>query len=311
MKLTLLFLLAALPLNAQDTISFFSKAFGEERTIVVHKPYDLQYSSKEVVFPVVYLLDGQHDWFTMPFFQTLENLEYTKEIPGAFVIEIPHENRVKECNIKHVDSLLPLQQFLTAELEKQLRKYPLNGFRLLVGHSFSASFALYSYAFKPGYFDAVFAHTPNDELEQLILKLEKLSVAAQNKIFLSIGGKVEGKDNYHRAFYEQLKAGHPDFFEKTERCEADFSSHNAVPIACSPAFLSNLFQDYRGRYNEIAQVDANYVIIAKPGSVADEMQQVKARENYQGHDFPISITDLNGIASRFYNNDYLEHAEAV
>jgi S-formylglutathione hydrolase FrmB len=58
---------------------------------------------------------------------------------------IPHIDRNTECGIKSLQGeILPLHNFITEELEKQLKAYNPNEFRAIIGHSFSASFALYS-----------------------------------------------------------------------------------------------------------------------------------------------------------------------
>ena len=120
----LTFLFPALVFSQQiDTLSFFSETFNDQRTVYVHLPEDDLYKSEAVQFPVIYILDAQHEWFVNPVLNDISYLQYTHEIPKAIIIEVPLKNRNKECAIDDLQDELPLHVFLTTELEVEIQKY--------------------------------------------------------------------------------------------------------------------------------------------------------------------------------------------
>lgn len=316
MKRTFLLLLTLLPglLSAQsiDTLQVQSESFGETREVYVHLPEFYRYQSQEVKLPVFYVLDGQHEWFVNPTLSTIQYLQYTHEIPQAIVVVIPFADRNKACGIESLSGpILPLHTFITQELSAQLsQKYPLNGFNLLVGHSFSASFGLYSFAKAPEFYSAIFAHSPLDKINALVnnLTTRKLDLS---KIFLSIGGSHPAKDKYHRAAYEEVKQQVPAFFEAVSLYEANQSTHNAVPILANPYFFTQLFAPYSTRFAQIAEVDLNYKLVKQPVSVEEEMEQIHAATQFRGRQFAPELPELNGIASRYLSNELPIYATAV
>lgn len=58
-----------------DTLTFHSKVFKEERTIYIHKSEFYKYKSDSVKLPVIYLLDGQHEWFINPLLSDIQYLQ--------------------------------------------------------------------------------------------------------------------------------------------------------------------------------------------------------------------------------------------
>src|SRR5690606_37488568 len=128
-----------------DTLKIYYQAFNQERTVYVNKQKLYKYKSNDVKLPVIYLLDEQHDWIVNTLLTDIQYLQYTKEIPQAIVVVIPLKQRNTECGIVDLHTELPLDAFITKELDPVLQKYHPNDFKLIIGHSFSASFALYSY----------------------------------------------------------------------------------------------------------------------------------------------------------------------
>ena len=176
-----------------DTLSFYSKAFKEERTVYIRKPEFYKYKSDSVKLPVIYLLDGQHEWFINPLLSDIEYLQYTHDIPNAIVIVIPLKNRNKECGIVDLKTELPLDIFITKELDKELSKYNPSDYKVIIGHSFSASFLLFSYYNHPEYYNSVIANTPLDKIELLVNSFQKNNEIEKGKISISIGGIADNK----------------------------------------------------------------------------------------------------------------------
>lgn len=291
-----------------DTLTFYSNAFKEERTVYIHKPEFYKYKSEAVKLPVIYLLDGQHEWFINPILSGIQYLQYTHEIPDAIVVVIPHENRNKECGIVDLKSELPLDVFLTKELDKELLKYNPNDFKVIIGHSFSASFSLYSYYKHSNYYSAVIANSPLDEMELLVHSFQENIKIDKSKISISIGGIADTKDYYHRKKYNQLKEKYPDFFGSIKVFEADYSAHNAVPIVSTPTLLTRIFESFRNRYSSIAKVNDAYKLIDVPETPAKDVEKVILASKIGSFFYPPEIADINGIASRFSYSEYDDFA---
>jgi predicted alpha/beta superfamily hydrolase len=311
--LIVLLLLYSASVHAQktDTLSFYSAAFDEERTVYVHLPKTYIYQAETVKLPVIYLLDGQHEWFINPVRSDIEYLQYTHEIPAAIVVVIPHNNRVRECGISDLDTPLPLHTFITEELTREIAKYNPGECKVLMGHSYSASFALYSYLRHPEFYSAVIAHSPLNKMKLLISGLEKHEGVRRDEIYLSIGSKDRHKDGHHREAYEQLKATHPRFFAEVHLFEADKSNHTAVPIVATPPFLTAIFEVFSGRYAGIARVDNDYKLIDPPGTLEEEMQKVVDASRIGSSFFPPEIAELNGLASRYSSSGYDDIARSL
>lgn len=308
--MTMLSLLVTLGMSGQktDTLTFFSKSFGQTRTVYVVTPEFYKYRSDSVKLPVFYILDGQHDWFVNPVLTTVNYLQYTHEIPQALIVIIPHVNRNKECAISDLQGEdLPLHKFITEELNTQLAPYHPNQFRLIIGHSFSASFALYSYLKSAHFYSAVIAHSPMDHFEELIINFQKRNKDC-SKISISVGGVAKDKDYYHRRKFDELKLAYPTFFDSINVYTADQSSHNAVPIVATPFFLTKLFSRFSSRYSAVASVNEEYKLIEKPKTVEDEMLKIQRASLIGNFNYSPEIPDINGLASRYLASGYSEYA---
>jgi hypothetical protein len=292
-----------------DTLTFHSKAFNESRTVFIYKPECYKYKSPSVKLPIIYLLDGQNEWFVKPVISDIEYLRFTKEIPSAIIVVIPLKDRVKECAIVDLKTDLPLDKFLTEDLHQELKAYNPNDLKIIIGHSFSASFSLYSFYKHPNYYSAVIANSPFDKMEMLVEAFEQSKDIDKSKISISIGSI--NKDTAHREKYNQLKTQFPSFFNSINVFEADFSTHNSVPIVAMPTLLSKIFIAYRARYFEIAEVDIDYKLVNNPGSISNELDKIQLASKIGTVYYPPEISDINGIASRYWNNNLEAYAKEV
>jgi hypothetical protein len=303
----ILFIISSITYGQEiDTLTFYSKAFKEERTVYIHKPEFYKYKSDSVKLPLIYLLDGQHEWFVKPTISDIQSLRFTKEIPSAIIVVIPLKDRIKECAIVDLKTELPLDKFLTEELDAELKTYNPSDFKIIIGHSFSASFSLYSFYKHANYYSAVIANSPYDKMELLVEGFEQSEVIDKSKISISIGSI--DKDVYHRKKYDKLKIQYPSFFNSINSFEADFSAHNSVPIVAIPTLLTKIFVDYRSRYFEIPKVDIEDKLINKPSSISEELDKIEIASKIGVYNYPLEISDINGIASRYWNNELEEYA---
>jgi predicted alpha/beta superfamily hydrolase len=308
----ILFIISSITYGQEiDTLTFYSKAFKEERTVYIHKPEFYKYKSESVKLPVIYLLDGQHEWFVNPVLSDIQYLQYTHEIPNAIVVVIPHKNRNKECGIVDLKTELPLDAFITKELDKELLKYNPSDIKIIIGHSFSASFSLYSYYNHPDYYTSVIANTPLDEMELLINSFQENHKINKGKISISIGGIANNKDYYHRKKYNQLKEKYPDFFNTISVFEANYSAHNAVPIVSTPTLITRIFESFSDRYSDIAKVNDEYKLVNIPETPEKEVGKIILASKIGISFYPPEIAELNGIASRYWNSEFDELAIEV
>jgi len=305
--------MVSIPIFGQDidTLSFYSEAFQENRTVYIHKSDHYKYKSASVKLPLIYILDGQHEWFVDPILSDIRYLQYTHEIPHALIVIIPHKNRNKECGIINLKTELALDVFITEELEKELKKYNPNDFKLIIGHSFSASFSLYSYYNHPNFYNSVIANTPLDEMPLLVSSLQENDEIEKDKILISIGGIAKDKDYYHRKKYDLLKEKYPDFFSAIHVFEANASTHNAVPIVSTPMLITKVFEQFSSRYSEIAQVNMDYKLITEPETTEREIQKILTASQIGHFFYPPEIAEINGIASKYWSSDYTDWATEV
>lgn len=295
-----------------DTLRWFSSVFGTERSILVTTPEFFPYQSKEVRLPVIYILDGQHDWLVNPVKNTIRYLQYTHQIPQVITISIPLTDRVKECHFQNIDgATLPLYSFLTQEVDSVIQTYHPGPFKVLIGHSFSASFALYAYTKSPDYFSRVIAHSPLDQFRKIIESLLLSEKADKNNIFISVGGEAKHKDYYHRMEFDRLEKEFPLFFENVHSYKVEFAGHTSIPIVATPYFLSQIFTDFSGRYNHIASVDKEYRLIQNPVSVKEELIKINESSFLGSTFYPPEIAEYNGIASRYAYNELPDYAIAI
>lgn len=313
LTLTTVLLIAVVSTAQQtDTLRFYSEAFAADREIYVSTPESYKYRSDKLSLPVYYILDGQHEWFVNPLLSAIEYLQYTHQIPEAIIVSIPLENRYEECAIQSLKgSKLPLHNFITEEVEQQLQKYRANPYKIIIGHSFSASFALYSHLVAPNYYSAIIAHTPLDHFKELVEAFEEERETDLSKISISIGGKAEHQDYYHRQAFDRLQEEFPEFFSSINAFIADDAGHNAVPIVATPYLLNKIFSAFNDRFSSIAKVDQEYKLISEPGTISEEMQKLLAASYLGEHYYAPEIAELNGLASRYWNSDLTDYTTAV
>lgn len=295
--------------QVSDTITFYSEAFDTQRQIVVITPDDAKYYSDLVQLPVIYVLDGQHHWFVNPVLSTIKYLKYTHELPDAIIVVIPHDNRNLECAIpSQPGDILPLHTFITQDIEKQLETYNPDKYRMIIGHSFSASFALYSALLSPDFYSFVMAHSPLDRLTYLVESLANHNSIQPSQIAISIGGPDFDKDKFHRIVYETAKGQHPQYFDQILTYESEESAHNAVPILATPFFLSKHFYSFSRRYGRIAKVDMEYKLESPPGSPEAEWEKVLKASRLGPIFYPPEIGEINGLASRYLAGEFIDQA---
>ena len=298
--------------QSRDSLSFFSEAFQSERQVTIISPADFKYQAPGLKLPVIYILDGQHEWFIEPLVSTLKYLKATYEIPNALVVIIPHKNRYKECPFENIDGPSnDLHRFITQDLEKQLAPFHPGSYRLIIGHSFSASFALYSFLKGDGFYSAVIANSPLDQMDNLIKSLAEKENIDRTSIAISIGSNDFDKDSYHRAAYDKVKATYPQFFSDILSFESEEAAHNSIPLIANPYFLSKLFYPFSRRFGTIAKVNEEYKLATAPDSPTLELEKINTASRLGKYYYAPEIGEINGLASRYLNSGFNEQAKSV
>lgn len=297
-----------------DTLRFHSEAFGAERSITVRLPEFHRYAGPEVRMPVIILLDGQHDWFIEPLVSDIHYLQYTHIVPQAIIVTVPLMDRVNECAPDSLDQpALPLLRMLTDELPALLAPYHPGVYSVLVGHSFSASFALYALLHAPDAFDAVIALSPAHLVAQSLPRAEAWVEADANKrVYVAVGGAERIMDGGHHAILSPVVAGLRSKGKGDGLLYREYPSagHTSVPIIAFPELIATLFKPFVLR-DTLAPVDNEYVLLAPPPSADELLQQVEATLAFLGDTLPWEVAEINGLASRLEYSGYNEQAIAV
>ncbi len=161
------------------------------------------------------------------------------------------------------------------------------------------------------FYESVIANTPLHKAEDLIVKIEKNPSVKNKKIFISVGGIQEYKDAGHRKGLNELKLKYPSFFDEINYFEAEYASHNAVPIVANPYFLTKLFSNFKARYFEIAEVYENYKMKYEARSIQEELNAIITASRLGENFFPPEIPEFNGIASRYLASNYTAHGISI
>lgn len=262
--------------------------------------------------PVFILLDGQHDWFAEPMLNDIRYLQYTHEVPQAITVVVPHADRVKESAERGDEQIsLPLFRMLTEELPPLLAHYHPGDYTVLIGHSFTASFALYAKQHAPEAFDAVIALSPLHRVGHYLPELGKqLEKRKEDDVILAVGGNGPSKDAGHYiALMETWKALPIEKGRLTLK-EYPSAGHTSLPIIAFPELLSTLFMDFSLR-DSLAPVNEEYQLVHTPGTPEEELRKVKAGLRFRGRELPWEVAEINGLASRYGASGYMAHVLAI
>jgi enterochelin esterase-like enzyme len=294
-----------------DTLRFHSNAFGTERRVIVHLPEFHRYASEEVRMPVIIVLDGQHDWFIDPVLNDIRFLQYTHMVPQAIVVTVPHEDRVAESAPDSITQpTMPLLELLTKELPPLLEAYHPGDLTVLVGHSFTASFALYACFTSPDAFDAVIALSPLHLVKRSVPRVAELLEGSQDqRVLVAVGGAHRTLDGGHHSDLSMAVSE-----SRIDRTQGRFlfreypgAGHTSLPIIAFPDLLTTLFTPYAVRDTLVPVGLNDYKVLTPPPSPEVLLQKLEASHSLLGDNLPWGLDEANGLLSRLDNSDYNEH----
>jgi predicted alpha/beta superfamily hydrolase len=199
------------------TLKINSAVLGEERTILVRVPPG--YETNKVRYPVLYMTDGNaHINHTG---STVEFLARNGRMSEMIVVGITNTDRTRDLTPTHVTTTVgggntALQwptsggsdkfiKFIETELIPDIEKrYRVQPYRILAGHSLGGLFAVYTMVSKPDLFNAYVAVSPALQWDnQMVIKRAedffKDRKEWQGALYMSLGnepGPIE--DGFHQ-----------------------------------------------------------------------------------------------------------------
>jgi len=235
---TLIFCISCSTKQSLDTNSFSQEVFSledsyceETRLIQVHLPNDYDESKK---YPVIYVLDAQYRLFKNYIVSTIDYLS-GDEIPESIVVAIETNDRSSGL-IGGGRELF--REFLSKKLIPHINSgYNTLNFNVLIGHSNSASFVLYTLFNDLGSddFDGFIAFSPSIFPEEINLKSKKT-----NYLYFSYGSLGQSErlgENNAIGFTEKLKAGEQSHLKYKAEQFGNASHNNIVSFSLLNSFL--------------------------------------------------------------------------
>lgn len=195
--------------NIGEIDSLYSKILQESREIYVQLPASYDPASDQK-YPVVFVLDGE---VLMDAVATVYNYYYGGFLPEMVLIGIAnYENRTRDLTTSNIETRhnAPITeahggaenfiQFITQELLPYIEhKYPVTGYRTLIGHSYGGLFAINTLVHHTALFDNYLAIDPSlDWDDQRLLKETKAMITpdhfAGKALFLTLSGQLHLRD---------------------------------------------------------------------------------------------------------------------
>lgn len=196
---TFLFLAAGSSVQAQtihqspDTLHISSVHLNDTRTVWVQKPPG--YDTLKQKIPLLVVLDADAHFNLAGQFMAYLQVPWEKAAPPVLLAGLPSRQRnfilTPVTGLQKTDTMSSrggaekylsfIEQELIPELEK---KYNINSFRILAGHSLGGLFALYTMHKSPNLFSAIIAASPSVSYGESVLLRQYLpAVSAQAKGF--------------------------------------------------------------------------------------------------------------------------------
>jgi len=162
-----------------------SKILGEERQLLIYVPDEYRKSTKQ--FPVVYILDGNIHYKHAVV--TIETLQKKGQIPASIIVAITDNKDTHRRDF--VNNREDFLRFIKQEVQPFIdKKFRVNGYKTLFGHSRPAAFVLETFIKEPDSFDNYIAANPiiRDELITQFDGLLDNNKTGNQALYFSMGG---------------------------------------------------------------------------------------------------------------------------
>lgn len=159
-------------IGKQDFI--YSDILEEKREIWIYIPEGLDNeTSKQNIYPVVYLLDGEYNFHVTS--GIIEFLSKNDLCPQMILVGVINKNRDRDFSPRYIDSWPSsggadnFLKFIKSELIPYINaNYPTTSYKMLIGHSLSGGFVIYSMTQSAEIFNSYIAIDPSIHLDNYI-----------------------------------------------------------------------------------------------------------------------------------------------
>jgi predicted alpha/beta superfamily hydrolase len=254
--------LAQAPPPGVTALKINSAVLGEERTILVRVPTG--YETNKLRYPVLYMTDGNaHIGHTS---STIEFLARNGRMSEMIVVGITNTDRTRDLSPTHVtttvaggDSALQFPtsggadkflKFIETELIPEIEKrYRVQPYRILAGHSLGGLFAIHAMVSRPDLFQSYVAVSPALQWDnQVVVKRAedffKTRKEWQATLFMSLGhepGPIE--DGFHQ-LKQVLEKNQPKGFEWDAQV-LDDEDHGSVVLRSHYLAMRKIFDGWQ------------------------------------------------------------------
>ena len=233
------------PTGTVKKFSIKSTVLGEDRIILVRTP--VGYETNKVRYPVLYMTDGDaHMGHTA---STIEFLTQNGRISDLIVVGVTNTDRTRDLTPAKSTDKTPagdlrfptsggadnFLKFFETELIPEIeKKYRVQPYRILAGHSLGGLFAIHAMITKPGLFNSYIAVSPslqweNSEALKRVDAYLKNQKEANVTLFTSIGNEPGAIGEDFDKFKDMLSKSNIKGFEWQAERMAD-EDHGSVVL---------------------------------------------------------------------------------
>lgn len=204
------------PLTIGRLVKYWSKALGEERTLLITTPAGYDRFARR--YPVVYVLDGEGNHILAA--AVTNFLARNNQMPPAIVVSITNTNRTRDFTPTAAADRpgsgggARFMEFFKAELVPWVEQnYRTEPYRILVGHSLCGMFAIWTMLTEPDLFQGLVAVSPyvmwdNDYVVRLAAERLSAIPATRRSLYITLGNEPDYKPALDR-FLKLMKGKAP------------------------------------------------------------------------------------------------------
>lgn len=312
-----------LKLSNKTTETIKSASENLERKIYVQLP--INYGQVNKRYPVILLFDAQDQSLYNYTSSAVDRLIWTNDIPEAIFIGIVQNDRSKELNFENYEiSSLKFLDFIKNDLLTYLsKKYALNGYYTLIGHSLGGQFVTNATMTYPETFksaisisgalnypkkDNVVKSKILDKIDRYLSTTPDDNIARQKYYFSS------GDDGFQESGFKlgalqvdsslksnkaNLKSWHFDFLKGY--------NHMTTPLLSIPAGLTFVFQDWH--FSDSLAMDVLVYHKKDPLKVLERKKALIAKS--YGNDIELPYNSYTQFASYYLSKGETNKAEVL
>jgi uncharacterized protein len=242
------------------TLRLKSDVLGEERTILVRTPAGYEVGSQR--YPVLYMTDGDaHIGHTG---STIQFLSRNGRMSELIVVGITNTDRTRDLSPTHVKTTNPdgrLQfptsgggdkflKFIESELIPEIEKrYRVQPYRILAGHSLGGLFAVHAMLARPELFNSYIAVSPalNWDNQATVKRAEdffKTRKELDRTLYFSLGNEPGPIEDAFHQFKQVLSKNQAKGFEWEAQEMAD-EDHGSVVLRSHYAGLRKVYNGWQ------------------------------------------------------------------